>query len=101
MSDREPYQLGRLRTADGAVFTGVCIDEQVVPLAELGLGTATVEELLADWPTSGKALDAAVDDFKKSFETHEGKPLASVGREEFEPADRGEMEQAEIQKRAR
>src|SRR3954469_24804456 len=48
-----------------------------------------------------KDLDAAVDDFKKSFETHEGKPLASVGHEEFEAADRGEMEQAEIQKRAR
>jgi F-type H+-transporting ATPase subunit alpha len=48
-----------------------------------------------------KDLDAAVDDFKKQFETHEGKPLASVGHEEFEAADRGEMEQAEIQKRAR
>jgi F-type H+/Na+-transporting ATPase subunit alpha len=48
-----------------------------------------------------KDLDAAVDDFKKQFETHEGKPLDSVGHEEFEAADRSEMEQAEIQKRKR
>ena len=66
MSDREPYTLGRLRAADGAVFTGVCIDEEVVPLTELGLAAATVEELLADWSTSSKAVDAAVEGVRES-----------------------------------
>jgi 2-keto-4-pentenoate hydratase/2-oxohepta-3-ene-1,7-dioic acid hydratase in catechol pathway len=66
MSDQDPYTLGRLRAPAGEPFTGVCIDEQVVPLTGLGLGDATVEELLADWATSSKALDAAVDELRAS-----------------------------------
>jgi F-type H+-transporting ATPase subunit alpha len=48
-----------------------------------------------------KGLDKAVDDFKQQFQTGEGKPLASVGHEEFSAADRNDVEQAQIQKRAR
>ncbi|HET6825721.1 MAG TPA: F0F1 ATP synthase subunit alpha [Amnibacterium sp.] len=47
------------------------------------------------------ALSDAVDEFKKQFTTGEGKPLASAGKESFEPADRDEVEQARIQKNPR
>ncbi len=47
------------------------------------------------------ALEQGVTDFKKEFQTGEGKALASVGREEFAPADRADVEQATIQKARR
>jgi F-type H+-transporting ATPase subunit alpha len=47
------------------------------------------------------ALGDAVDEFKKQFTTGEGKPLASVGKESFEAADRDDVEQARIQKNPR
>ncbi len=47
------------------------------------------------------ALGDAIDEFKQQFQTGEGKPLASVGKEHFEPADREDVEQARIQKVAR
>jgi F-type H+-transporting ATPase subunit alpha len=47
------------------------------------------------------ALGDAVDEFKKQFTTGEGKPLASVGKETFEAADRDDVEQARIQKNPR
>jgi F-type H+-transporting ATPase subunit alpha len=47
------------------------------------------------------ALDEAVDEFKKQFTTGEGKPLASVGKEHFEAADRDDVEQAQITRNRR
>jgi F-type H+-transporting ATPase subunit alpha len=47
------------------------------------------------------ALSDAVDEFKKQFTTGEGKPLASVGKETFEAADRDDVEQAQIRKNPR
>jgi F-type H+-transporting ATPase subunit alpha len=50
---------------------------------------------------TASALSAAVDEFKRQFQTGEGKPLASVGKESFEAADRGEVEQAQITRNRR
>jgi F-type H+/Na+-transporting ATPase subunit alpha len=47
------------------------------------------------------ALDEAVDEFKKGFQTGEGKPLASVGKESFEAAERDDVEQAQITRNRR
>jgi F-type H+-transporting ATPase subunit alpha len=47
------------------------------------------------------ALHESVDEFKKQFTTGEGKPLASVGKESFEAADRGDVEQAQITRNKR
>ncbi len=66
MSDRVRYRLGRLRAADGETFSGICIDDRVVPLTRLGIGAATVEELLADWAIRSKNLDAAVEEVRAS-----------------------------------
>ncbi|WP_375399518.1 F0F1 ATP synthase subunit alpha [uncultured Amnibacterium sp.] len=45
------------------------------------------------------ALDAAVEQFKQQFQTGEGKPLDSVGKESSEAADREDVQQAQIQRR--
>ncbi|RIX31112.1 F0F1 ATP synthase subunit alpha [Amnibacterium setariae] len=47
------------------------------------------------------ALNESVDEFKKQFTTGEGKPLASVGKESFEAADREDVEQAQITRNRR
>ncbi|GAA2748461.1 F0F1 ATP synthase subunit alpha [Amnibacterium kyonggiense] len=47
------------------------------------------------------ALDESVDAFKKEFTTGEGKPLASVGKESFEAAEREDVEQAKITRNKR
>ena len=46
-------------------------------------------------------LGAAVDEFKLEFQTGEGKPLASVGREEFTAIDEDEVDQEQIVKAKR
>jgi F-type H+-transporting ATPase subunit alpha len=43
-----------------------------------------------------EALDSAVDTFKQEFQTGEGKPLASVGTEEFEATQPEEISQEQI-----
>jgi len=50
--------------------------------------------------TVGK-LDAEVDKFKLEFQTGEGKPLASVGREEFEAIAQEDVNQEQIVKAKR
>ncbi|WP_066040122.1 F0F1 ATP synthase subunit alpha [Herbiconiux solani] len=45
-----------------------------------------------------QALEKAVDDFKLEFQTGEGKPLASVGKEEFVATDKGDVGQEKIVK---
>jgi F-type H+-transporting ATPase subunit alpha len=47
------------------------------------------------------ALTESVDEFKKQFTTSEGNPLASVGKERFDAADRGDVEQAKITRNKR
>jgi F-type H+-transporting ATPase subunit alpha len=47
------------------------------------------------------ALTEGVEAFKQQFQTGEGKPLDSVGKESFEAADRGDVEQAQITKNRR
>jgi F-type H+-transporting ATPase subunit alpha len=47
------------------------------------------------------ALDAAVDKFKLEFQTGEGKPLASVGHEEFQAAAVEDVNQERIVKSRR
>ncbi len=44
------------------------------------------------------AMDKAVDQFKLEFQTGEGKPLASVGSEKFEPAKAEDVNQEQIVK---
>jgi F-type H+-transporting ATPase subunit alpha len=46
-------------------------------------------------------LESAVEDFKKEFQTGEGKPLASVGKEEFAPAEQEDINQEKIVKQRR
>ncbi|WP_394551395.1 F0F1 ATP synthase subunit alpha [Agromyces sp. MMS24-JH15] len=46
-------------------------------------------------------LEAAVDGFKQEFQTGEGKPLASVGREEFEAIAAEDVNQEQIVKARR
>jgi F-type H+-transporting ATPase subunit alpha len=48
-----------------------------------------------------KALDAGVDAFKLEFQTGEGKPLASVGHEEFEAIEPENIAQEQIVKQKR
>jgi F-type H+-transporting ATPase subunit alpha len=43
-----------------------------------------------------RELEGAVDQFKLEFQTGEGKPLASVGHEEFTPIDQGDVNQEKI-----
>lgn len=45
-----------------------------------------------------QALEKAVDDFKLEFQTGEGKPLASVGKEQFVATDKGDVGQEKIVK---
>jgi F-type H+-transporting ATPase subunit alpha len=47
------------------------------------------------------ALDSAVDAFKLEFQTGEGKPLASVGSERFEPTKAEDVNQEQIVKAKR
>jgi F-type H+-transporting ATPase subunit alpha len=47
------------------------------------------------------ALHESIDAFKKQFTTGEGKPLASVGKEHFEAAEREDVEQAQITRNRR
>jgi F-type H+-transporting ATPase subunit alpha len=47
------------------------------------------------------ALDAGVDAFKQEFQTGEGKPLASVGSEQFEATDAADVNQEKIVKAKR
>jgi F-type H+-transporting ATPase subunit alpha len=44
------------------------------------------------------ALDKAVDSFKLEFQTGEGKPLASVGKEQFQATDKADVGQEKIVK---
>jgi F-type H+-transporting ATPase subunit alpha len=46
-------------------------------------------------------LEAAVEKFKLEFQTGEGKPLASVGREEFEAIAQEDVNQEQIVKAKR
>jgi F-type H+-transporting ATPase subunit alpha len=46
-------------------------------------------------------LESSVDGFKKEFQTGEGKPLASVGREEFQATDKADVNQEKIVKSSR
>lgn len=46
-------------------------------------------------------LETSIDEFKKEFQTGEGKPLASVGREEFTATDEADVNQEKIVKSAR
>ncbi|MFZ7088593.1 F0F1 ATP synthase subunit alpha [Curtobacterium sp. RRHDQ10] len=43
-------------------------------------------------------LGSAIDEFKKGFQTGEGKPLASVGSEQFAAADSDDVDQEQIVK---
>ncbi|ROQ41286.1 ATP synthase F1 subcomplex alpha subunit [Frondihabitans sp. PhB188] len=43
-------------------------------------------------------LDSSIEEFKKEFQTGEGKPLASVGREEFTATDAEDVNQEKIVK---
>jgi len=47
------------------------------------------------------ALDSSIDSFKQEFQTGEGKPLASVGREEFQATDADDVNQEKIVKAKR
>ncbi|WP_375389052.1 F0F1 ATP synthase subunit alpha [uncultured Amnibacterium sp.] len=47
------------------------------------------------------AMDKGIDEFKKGFQTGDGKPLASVGKESFEAAEREDVEQAQITRNRR
>jgi len=46
-------------------------------------------------------LDSSIDAFKQEFQTGEGKPLASVGREEFSATDADDVNQEKIVKAKR
>jgi F-type H+-transporting ATPase subunit alpha len=46
-------------------------------------------------------LESAVDDFKQEFQTGEGKPLASVGKEEFVATEQEDINQEKIVKQRR
>jgi F-type H+-transporting ATPase subunit alpha len=63
------------------------------------LTTLRETNVLSDETVS--ALDAAVDKFKLEFQTGEGKPLASVGREEFQAAAVEDVNQERIVKSRR
>ncbi|NRD25688.1 F0F1 ATP synthase subunit alpha [Frigoribacterium sp. VKM Ac-2836] len=47
------------------------------------------------------ALESGIDSFKQEFQTGEGKPLASVGREEFQATDADDVNQEKIVKTKR
>ncbi|HEY0258372.1 MAG TPA: F0F1 ATP synthase subunit alpha, partial [Lacisediminihabitans sp.] len=47
------------------------------------------------------ALEEGVEKFKLEFQTGEGKPLASVGSEQFEPIEPGEIDQERIVRQKR
>ena len=47
------------------------------------------------------ALDSSIDSFKQEFQTGEGKPLASVGTEQFEATDAADVNQEKIVKAKR
>lgn len=55
-----PYALGRFRKTGGEQYTGVVIDDWVVPLAAVYADAPDLAGLLGDWPVHSKNLDAAV-----------------------------------------
>ena len=63
------------------------------------LDTLRETNVLDDETTA--ALDAAVDKFKLEFQTGDGKPLTSVGPEQFEEIEAEEIEQENIVKQKR
>ena len=60
MPQATPYALGRFRAAGGEQFSGVVVDDRVLPLGEIYPDATDVEALLADWTVHAKALDGAV-----------------------------------------
>ena len=64
--------------------------------AKIMLQTLRETNVLSDETVA--ALNTAVDKFKLEFQTGEGKPLASVGREEFQAIDEGDVNQEKIVK---
>jgi len=63
-------------------------------LTRLAESNVLSDDIVAD-------LDSSIDGFKKEFQTGEGKPLASVGREEFTATDAEDVNQEKIVKSAR
>ncbi|AMM21153.1 ATP synthase subunit alpha [Frondihabitans sp. PAMC 28766] len=63
-------------------------------LTKLASTNVLSDDIVAD-------LEKGVDDFKKEFQTGEGKPLASVGREEFTATNTDDVNQEKIVKSAR
>ncbi len=63
------------------------------------LTTLRETNVLSDDTTA--ALESAVDEFKKEFQTGEGKPLDSIGKEEFAAAEPEDINQEKIVKQKR
>ena len=61
----------------------------------------TIRETRAIDDDNQKALDDAIAAFTGEFHTGEGKPLATVGREQHEALDEGEVEQEQIVRQRR
>jgi F-type H+-transporting ATPase subunit alpha len=61
----------------------------------------TIRETRAIDDDNQKALDDAIGKFSQEFHTGEGKPLATVGREQHEALDEGEVEQEQIVRQRR
>ncbi len=61
----------------------------------------TIRETRAIDDDNQKALDDAIAAFTREFHTGEGKPLATVGREQHEALDEGEVEQEQIVRQRR
>jgi F-type H+-transporting ATPase subunit alpha len=61
----------------------------------------TIRETRAIDDDNQKALDDAIGKFTQEFHTGEGKPLATVGREQHEALDEGEVEQEQIVRQRR
>lgn len=62
MPNTTPYSLGRFRTGRDAVFCGVVIGADTVPLIDLDPDAVDIGTLLTDWPSHRKVIDAAVED---------------------------------------
>lgn len=60
MPPANPYALGRFRSGGGGPFSGVVVDERVLPLGDIYADAPDVTALLGDWPVHSKSLDAAV-----------------------------------------
>lgn len=68
-----PFALGRFVRPGDRAFTGVVVDERVVPLAELLPGMSSLDDLLAAWDTNVTAIaerceGLALDPFPRSGE---------------------------------